>query len=162
TPLHSSFSSPRSRRTPVRRTSVLNLARARDDTPVERMFGIFGGGAYRGERHDQSRSSTTDTGGIPGDVELEETMARTPMEENSASNQKQDESERPDAATRSPVQRAIMDCIRASLEAKGYPPTMREIATAVGLDRPSSVKYQLELLELKGFLRRDALSTRAI
>ncbi|HLS62810.1 MAG TPA: transcriptional repressor LexA [Ruania sp.] len=80
-------------------------------------------------------------------------MARTP---------KKDESERPDPATLSPRQRRIMDSIRASLEAKGYPPTMREIATAVGLASPSSVKYQLELLERKGFLRRDALSTRAI
>src|SRR5699024_12538507 len=98
------------------------------------MLGIFGGCAYRGERHDQSRSSTTHIGGIPGDVEQEETMARTP---------KKDESERPDPATLSPRQRRIMDSIRASLEAKGYPPTMREIATAVGLASPSSVKYQL-------------------
>lgn len=75
---------------------------------------------------------------------------------------KKDDSDRPDPATLSPRQRRIMDSIRASLEAKGYPPTMREIATAVGLASPSSVKYQLELLEKKGFLRRDALSTRAI
>ena len=80
-------------------------------------------------------------------------MARAP---------KKDPSHRPDPATLSPRQRRIMDSIRASLEAKGYPPTMREIATAVGLASPSSVKYQLELLEKKGFLRRDALSTRAI
>ena len=80
-------------------------------------------------------------------------MARAP---------KKDENDRPDPATLSPRQRRIMDSIRASLEAKGYPPTMREIATAVGLASPSSVKYQLELLERKGFLRRDALSTRAI
>ena len=73
-----------------------------------------------------------------------------------------DPHDRPDPATLSPRQRRIMDSIRASLEAKGYPPTMREIATAVGLASPSSVKYQLELLERKGFLRRDALSTRAI
>ncbi|WP_027286414.1 transcriptional repressor LexA [Ruania albidiflava] len=75
---------------------------------------------------------------------------------------KKDESDRPDPASLSPRQRRIMDSIRASLDAKGYPPTMREIATAVGLASPSSVKYQLELLERKGFLRRDALSTRAI
>lgn len=73
-----------------------------------------------------------------------------------------DPNDRPDPSTLSPRQRRIMDSIRASLEAKGYPPTMREIAIAVGLASPSSVKYQLELLEKKGFLRRDALSTRAI
>lgn len=76
--------------------------------------------------------------------------------------QQQDPNDRPDPASLSPRQRRIMDSIRASLEAKGYPPTMREIAIAVGLASPSSVKYQLELLERKGFLRRDALSTRAI
>ncbi|WP_249423481.1 transcriptional repressor LexA [Occultella gossypii] len=55
-----------------------------------------------------------------------------------------------------------MDSIRSSIEAKGYPPTMREIGAAVGLASPSSVKYQLNLLEQKGYLRRDPISTRAI
>nr|WP_268958192.1 transcriptional repressor LexA [Occultella glacieicola] len=59
-------------------------------------------------------------------------------------------------------QRQIMDSIRSSIEAKGYPPTMREIGAAVGLASPSSVKYQLNLLEQKGYLRRDPISTRAI
>lgn len=74
----------------------------------------------------------------------------------------QDSPDRPDPEELSPRQRRIMDSIRANLDAKGYPPTMREIATAVGLASPSSVKYQLHLLEQKGFLRRDPLSTRAI
>ncbi|UFU04207.1 transcriptional repressor LexA [Ruania suaedae] len=55
-----------------------------------------------------------------------------------------------------------MDSIRTSLEKKGYPPTMREIGLSVGLASPSSVKYQLHLLEKKGYLRRDPVSTRAI
>lgn len=59
-------------------------------------------------------------------------------------------------------QRKIMESIRASIETKGYPPTMREIGSAVGLASPSSVKYQLKVLEEKGYLRRDPISTRAI
>ncbi|WP_420113954.1 transcriptional repressor LexA [Pseudactinotalea sp.] len=59
-------------------------------------------------------------------------------------------------------QQRIMEAIRSSLATRGYPPTMREIGDAVGLASPSSVKYQLQTLEEKGFLRRDPISTRAI
>jgi repressor LexA len=59
-------------------------------------------------------------------------------------------------------QQRIMEAIRSSLATRGYPPTMREIGDAVGLASPSSVKYQLQVLEDKGFLRRDPISTRAI
>lgn len=59
-------------------------------------------------------------------------------------------------------QSQIMGFIRASLSERGYPPTMREIGEAVGLSSPSSVKYQLQILEEKGLLRRDPISTRAI
>src|SRR5699024_8215433 len=59
-------------------------------------------------------------------------------------------------------QRRIMSFIRMSLSERGYPPTMREIGEAVGLSSPSSVKYQLQVLEEKGLLRRDPISTRAI
>lgn len=59
-------------------------------------------------------------------------------------------------------QQKIMSFIRLSLSERGYPPTMREIGEAVGLSSPSSVKYQLQVLEDKGLLRRDAMSTRAM
>ncbi|MPV49542.1 MULTISPECIES: transcriptional repressor LexA [unclassified Pseudactinotalea] len=59
-------------------------------------------------------------------------------------------------------QARIMACIRDSLSERGYPPTMREIGEAVGLASPSSVKYQLQVLEEKGLLRRDPIATRAI
>ncbi|MFV0254419.1 MAG: transcriptional repressor LexA [Beutenbergiaceae bacterium] len=59
-------------------------------------------------------------------------------------------------------QQRIMAAIRSSLASRGYPPTMREIGDAVGLASPSSVKYQLKVLEDKGYLRRDPVSTRAI
>lgn len=59
-------------------------------------------------------------------------------------------------------QRAVLDCIRASLEDRGYPPTMREIGASVGLTSPSSVKHQLEALERKGYVRRDPNRPRAL
>ena len=59
-------------------------------------------------------------------------------------------------------QRLILQTIRASIEHRGYPPSMREIGQAVGLTSPSSVKHQLGVLELKGYLRRDPNRPRAI
>lgn len=70
-----------------------------------------------------------------------------------------------DPETGSPLterQQRIMEAIRSSLANRGYPPTMREIGDVVGLASPSSVKYQLQVLEEKGYLRRDPISTRAI
>jgi repressor LexA len=59
-------------------------------------------------------------------------------------------------------QRLVLDTVRASVEERGYPPSMREIGVAVGLTSPSSVKHQLTALERKGFLRRDPNRPRAI
>jgi len=68
----------------------------------------------------------------------------------------------PDSAGLTHRQRAILDVIRQSVEVRGYPPTMREIAQAAGLASPSSVKYQLGELEAKGFIRRDPSRGRAV
>lgn len=59
-------------------------------------------------------------------------------------------------------QRLVLETIRASVEQRGYPPSMREIGDAVGLTSPSSVKHQLMALERKGYLRRDPHRPRAI
>ena len=59
-------------------------------------------------------------------------------------------------------QRLILETVRASVEQRGYPPSMREIGDAVGLTSPSSVKHQLTALERKGYLRRDPHRPRAI
>lgn len=59
-------------------------------------------------------------------------------------------------------QRLVLATIRASVEQRGYPPSMREIGEAVGLTSPSSVKHQLSVLERKGYLRRDPNRPRAI
>ncbi|GMA26413.1 hypothetical protein GCM10025864_41720 [Luteimicrobium album] len=66
----------------------------------------------------------------------------------------------PDGLTRR--QRLVLDTIRASVEERGYPPSMREIGESVGLTSPSSVKHQLTALERKGYLRRDPNRPRAI
>jgi len=59
-------------------------------------------------------------------------------------------------------QRLVLQTIRASVEQRGFPPTMREIGEAVGLTSPSSVKHQLGVLEKKGYLRRDPMKPRAM
>jgi len=59
-------------------------------------------------------------------------------------------------------QALVMETIRSALSARGYPPTMREIGEAVGLLSPSSVKHQLDVLERKGYIRRDPHLPRAL
>lgn len=59
-------------------------------------------------------------------------------------------------------QRAILNFIAQSVEARGYPPSMREIGDAVGLSSLSSVTHQLNQLELSGYLRRDPNRPRAL
>lgn len=59
-------------------------------------------------------------------------------------------------------QQRVLDVIRDSVDARGYPPSLREIGEAVGLTSPSSVAHQLKMLERKGFLRRDPHRPRAI
>jgi repressor LexA len=68
----------------------------------------------------------------------------------------------PDASGLTPRQRRVLDVIRAAVEARGYPPSMREIGDAVGLTSSSSVAHQLRVLENKGFLRRDPHRPRAL
>ncbi len=59
-------------------------------------------------------------------------------------------------------QTRILDVIRDAVEARGYPPSVREIGDAVGLTSPSSVAHQLRVLEQKGYLRRDPNRPRAL
>jgi repressor LexA len=53
-------------------------------------------------------------------------------------------------------QRKILRAIEDSRQVSGYPPTLREIAEAVGLASTSSVSYQLSVLAEKGYLSRGA------
>lgn len=59
-------------------------------------------------------------------------------------------------------QQLILDTIAQAIRERGYPPSMREIGDAVGLQSPSSVSHQLGALERKGFLRRDPKRPRAM
>lgn len=64
--------------------------------------------------------------------------------------------------TLTPRQTRILDTLRASVEDRGYPPTLREIGSAVGLASSSSVAHQLKVIEKKGWIRRDPNSPRAL
>jgi len=59
-------------------------------------------------------------------------------------------------------QLSILDFIKSSTESQGYAPSMREIGDAAGLASPASVKYQLDILTEKGFIRRDENRGRAM
>lgn len=59
-------------------------------------------------------------------------------------------------------QRRVLEVIRDSVSDRGYPPSIREIGDAVGLNSTSSVAHQLRTLERKGFLRRDPNRPRAV
>lgn len=59
-------------------------------------------------------------------------------------------------------QSEIFEFIKGYLEKTGYPPTVREIGSALGLHSPSTVHAHLAKLEKSGVLRRDPSKPRAI
>ncbi len=59
-------------------------------------------------------------------------------------------------------QQQIYDFIRSYQKEKGYPPSVREMAAAVGLSSPSTVHAHLAALEERGLIKRDATKPRAI
>lgn len=59
-------------------------------------------------------------------------------------------------------QQQIYDFISKEVAEKGYPPSVREIAAAVGLSSPSTVHTHLSALEQKGYIKRDPAKPRAI
>ncbi len=67
-----------------------------------------------------------------------------------------------DATGLTPRQQKVLATIKDSIEKRGYPPSMREIGSAVGLTSSSSVAHQLKTLEEKGFLKRDPKRPRAL
>ena len=66
------------------------------------------------------------------------------------------------AETLTPRQREILHFIEKSMQDRGYPPSVREIGEAVGLNSPSTVHNHLASLQKMGFLRRDPTKPRAI
>jgi repressor LexA len=59
-------------------------------------------------------------------------------------------------------QREILEIIDRSMRERGYPPSVREIGSSVGLTSPSTVHTHLATLQRLGFLRRDPTKPRAI
>jgi len=56
----------------------------------------------------------------------------------------------------------IIEYIASTLRQSGYPPSVREIAAAVGLASTSAVHHHLSALEKDGLLERDATQSRAL
>lgn len=59
-------------------------------------------------------------------------------------------------------QESIYAFICAYTKERGYPPSVREIGTAVGLASPSTVHMHLKVLEERGYIRRDSNKPRTI
>ncbi len=56
----------------------------------------------------------------------------------------------------------ILECIARTVEQRGYPPSVREIADDVGLASTSAVHHHLIALERDGLLERATHSSRAL
>jgi repressor LexA len=56
----------------------------------------------------------------------------------------------------------IIDYIAATVRQRGYPPSVREIASAVNLASTSAVHHHLQALEREGYLERGATQSRAL
>lgn len=59
-------------------------------------------------------------------------------------------------------QQEILEYMKQEILSKGYPPSVREICSAVNLSSTSSVHAHLEKLEKNGFIRRDPAKPRCI
>lgn len=59
-------------------------------------------------------------------------------------------------------QKEILSYIHDEVSSRGFPPSVREIGSAVGLKSPSTVHYHLNALERAGYIERDNGKTRAI
>lgn len=59
-------------------------------------------------------------------------------------------------------QQQILDFVNTQVEEKGYPPSVREICSAVGFKSTSTVHGYLEKLEKNGLIIKDATKPRAL
>jgi repressor LexA len=88
--------------------------------------------------------------GVPRDRAVDSTSARSPSDTC------------PSETALTAKRRAILEFIESELCERGYPPSVREIADAVGLASPSTVHAHLATLQRQGYLRRDPAKPRAI
>ena len=59
-------------------------------------------------------------------------------------------------------QQQVLDCIRAHCQQCGFPPTIRELAAALGIRSPNGVVCHLQALQRRGLLERVPGSARAL
>ena len=59
-------------------------------------------------------------------------------------------------------QQMVLDFIRQSITDRGYPPTLREIGTQMGIRSTNGVNDHLRALERKGYLTREDMKSRAL
>ncbi|MCH2040473.1 MAG: transcriptional repressor LexA [Saccharospirillaceae bacterium] len=59
-------------------------------------------------------------------------------------------------------QQQVLDCIKASLEETGFPPTRAEIATELGFRSPNAAEEHLKALARKGAIEMMAGASRGI
>jgi repressor LexA len=60
------------------------------------------------------------------------------------------------------IQARILDVITTSIDERGFPPTIREICKAIEMHSTSTVAYQLQALEARGYIRRFDGTARGI
>lgn len=56
----------------------------------------------------------------------------------------------------------ILNYIKSFIVSNGYPPTVREIGSALGISSPATIHVHLSNLEKKGFIKKDGTKNRAI
>lgn len=59
-------------------------------------------------------------------------------------------------------QAEILNFIKEFIVSNGYPPTVREIGSALGLRSPATIHSHLNNLEAKGFIKKDSSKNRAL
>ena len=60
------------------------------------------------------------------------------------------------------TQQNVLDFLKESLSEKGYPPTLREIASHFKLKGPKAPQKTLDILERKGYIRKTPGASRGI
>jgi repressor LexA len=59
-------------------------------------------------------------------------------------------------------QEMVLDFITQSITSRGYPPTLREIGSYMGIRSTNGVNDHLRALERKGYLKREDMKSRAL
>jgi len=59
-------------------------------------------------------------------------------------------------------ERKILTYMKEEIRKKGYPPTVREMCTALGIKSTSTTHKDLENLEMKGYIKKDPAKPRAL